>query len=196
MPTDQRRLTRISKYLSLHLRHRPADLGLVLDPGGWVPIEALLAAAAEHDFPILRTELDQVVAESDKQRFGLDPTGTRIRANQGHSVEVDLQLAPASPPAVLYHGTGPRALAAIRREGLRKMQRHQVHLSADVETATRVGARHGRPSLFSIDTAAMQRDGFTFYVSTNGVWLVERVPPEYLEELADVPTGSPPDRAR
>ena len=177
---DPRRLVRTSKYLSLHLRHRPERLGLSLAPGGWVEVDALLAAAARDGHPISRAELDQVVAGSDKQRFGFDPSGTRIRANQGHSVAVDLQLEPAEPPAALYHGTGARSAAAIGRDGLRKMRRHHVHLSSDARTARRVGARHGEPVVFAVDATAMRRAGHLFYRSANGVWLTERVPPEFL----------------
>jgi putative RNA 2'-phosphotransferase len=177
---DERRLVHISKYLSKHLRHQPERLGLTLAPGGWVPVDALLAAAARHNMPITRTELDQVVAGNDKQRFSFDPTNTLIRANQGHSVAVDLELEPLTPPEWLYHGTGQQAAATIRQEGLHKMGRHHVHLSTDVKTATAVGARHGRPVVFAVDAARMHQDGFAFYRSANGVWLVDRVPPHYL----------------
>jgi putative RNA 2'-phosphotransferase len=177
---DERRLVHISKYLSKHLRHQPERLGLTLAPGGWVAVDALLAAAARHNIPITRAELDEVVAHNDKQRFSFDPTNTLIRANQGHSVPVDLELEPLTPPEWLYHGTGQQTAAIIRQEGLRKMGRHHVHLSADVKTATAVGTRHGRPVVFTVEAARMHRDGFAFYRSANGVWLVDRVPPEYL----------------
>src|SRR5207244_2613617 len=125
---------KLSKRLSYHLRHAPGEIGLTLKPGGWVAVDALVAALG-----ITRAELDEVVATNPKRRFAFDESGARIRANQGHSVEVDLQLAPAEPPPLLYHGTGERAVETIRREGLRKMARHHVHLSADVETACKVG---------------------------------------------------------
>jgi putative RNA 2'-phosphotransferase len=177
------RQTRVSKYLSLHLRHRPDALGLMLEPGGWVPIDTLLQAAAVRGFQVTRNELDAVVAGNDKQRFSISEDGVRIRANQGHSVEVDLELAPATPPATLYHGTGHQSVAAIQAEGLRRMQRHHVHLSADMETARRVGARHGRPVIFAVDAAGLAAAGHIFYVSANGVWLVESVPASYLTVL-------------
>lgn len=176
------RLTRISKFLSLHLRHRPEQLGLSLEPGGWVSVDALLQAAQGKNFPITREELAAVVVTNDKQRFALDDTGKRIRANQGHSVAIDLQLTPQVPPRVLYHGTGAKSVAAIQAQGLQKMQRHHVHLSPDIETAQRVGRRHGKPVVFQIDTAAMVQAGFTFYCSDNGVWLVDAVPPQYLAQ--------------
>ncbi|MGW6008806.1 RNA 2'-phosphotransferase [Streptomyces sp. NPDC055210] len=175
---DERRTVKVSKYLSKHLRHQPERIGLTLDDAGWVEIGALMAAAAAHGFPFTRDELDHVVAANDKQRFAIE--GTRIRASQGHSVEVDLGLPPATPPAYLYHGTVARSLDAIRSEGLRPMNRHDVHLSADRETATRVGARRGRPVVLSVDAGAMSRDGHVFTVSANGVWLTAAVPPRYL----------------
>lgn len=175
---DERRTVKVSKYLSKHLRHQPERIGLALDEAGWVEIDTLIAAATAHGFRFTRDELDHVVAANDKKRFAID--GTRIRASQGHSVEVDLGLPPATPPPYLYHGTVDRFLDAIRAEGLRPMNRHAVHLSADRETATRVGARRGRPVVLSVDSAAMHRDGHLFHVSANGVWLTEAVPPRYL----------------
>ncbi|MFG2521132.1 RNA 2'-phosphotransferase [Streptomyces sp. NPDC048527] len=175
---DERRTVKVSKYLSKHLRHQPERIGLTLDEGGWVEIGTLLAAAAAHGFRITRDELDHVVAANDKRRFAIE--GSRIRASQGHTVDVDLGLPPATPPAYLYHGTVAAALDAIRAEGLRPMSRHDVHLSPDRETATRVGARRGRPVVLSVDAGAMHRDGHTFRVSANGVWLTEAVPPRYL----------------
>jgi putative RNA 2'-phosphotransferase len=180
---DDARLVQVSKYLSKHLRHEPERLGLTLAEGGWVGVDELLAACARQRFPITRAELDEVVARDDKQRFALDPSGTRIRANQGHSVAVDLQLEPVEPPDVLYHGTGHRAAEPIARQGLSKMGRHHVHLSGDVPTAERVGARHGRPVVFAVDAAAMRRAGRTFYRSANGVWLVDHVPAEFLRRI-------------
>ncbi|MFJ8943860.1 RNA 2'-phosphotransferase [Streptomyces sp. NPDC102395] len=175
---DERRTVKVSKYLSKHLRHQPGRIGVVLDEGGWVEIETLIEAAAAHGFRFTRDELDHVVAANDKKRFAIE--GTRIRASQGHSIEVDLGLLPATPPPYLYHGTVPRSLEAIRAEGLLPMNRHDVHLSADRETATRVGARRGRPVVLSVDAGAMHRDGHVFHVSANGVWLTKAVPPRYL----------------
>ncbi|MEV4193782.1 RNA 2'-phosphotransferase [Streptomyces toxytricini] len=175
---DDRRTVKVSKYMSKHLRHQPERIGLRLDAQGWVEIDDLLAAAAAHGFPVTRAELDHVVAANDKQRFAVD--GTRIRANQGHTVPVDLALPEAEPPAHLYHGTVAAALDAIRAEGLRPMARHHVHLSPDRETATRVGARRGRPVVIGVDAAAMRAAGHVFRISANGVWLVDAVPPQFL----------------
>ncbi|MDQ2805910.1 MAG: RNA 2'-phosphotransferase [Chloroflexota bacterium] len=180
---DDARVTRISKYLSKHLRHAPAALGLALGPGGWVAVDDLLQAAARHGFHFSREELDEVVATNNKQRFAFDATGTQIRANQGHSVPIDLELEPQMPPPILYHGTGAGSVAAIQQAGLLKMRRHAVHLSADQETAQRVGARHGRPVVFAIDAAALHAAGHVFYCAANGVWLTEAVPPAYLRAV-------------
>lgn len=177
------RLVKISKYLSKHLRHQPDRIGIKLAPGGWVSVDELLAACAKNQFPITRTQLNEVVAQNDKQRFSFDSTGSLIRANQGHSVEVDLQLEPAVPPDVLYHGTGHKAVDSILPTGLCKMLRHHVRLSLDITTAKTVGARHGKPVVFAVDAAAMLECGYTFYCSENGLWLVDNVPPEYLRRI-------------
>ena len=180
---EKERLVRISKYLSKHLRHEPERLGLTLAPGGWVGVDVLLEACARRGFPVSREELDEVVARNDKRRFSFDEAGARIRANQGHSVEVDLQLERRAPPRLLYHGTGERSVGAILSGGLRRMGRHHVHLSPDAETARRVGARHGRPVVFAVDAARMAEAGHEFYLSANGVWLADSVPAEYLRRL-------------
>ena len=179
---NDEQIDKISKYLSKHLRHQPERLGLTLQPGGWVSVAELLATCAKNRFFISRAQLDAVVAQNDKQRFSFDETGERIRANQGHSVDVDLALAPQIPPEILYHGTGASSVEAIKREGLLKLRRHAVHLSADIETARRVGARHGKPHLFVVDTAAMQAAGHVFYCSENGVWLTDHVPAAFLRD--------------
>ncbi|MFC4949595.1 RNA 2'-phosphotransferase [Pseudonocardia sp. GCM10023141] len=173
---DDHARTRLSKRLSLHLRHAPEKIGLQLDAGGWVDVDVLLAALGG----VTRADLDEVVRTSDKQRFVIE--GPRIRANQGHSVAVELDLPVAVPPEVLFHGTVARFLDAIRREGLRPMARHDVHLSATRDTAERVGARRGAPVVLVVDAAAMQADGHAFRVSANGVWLTAAVPPGYLRE--------------
>lgn len=173
-------LTRISKFLSLVLRHRPETVGLELSPEGWVDVEKLLAACRDHGHTLSRSVLQQVVATNDKQRFSFSPDGRRIRANQGHSVVVDLGLAPVAPPERLYHGTVPRFLDAIRREGLVRGNRQHVHLSADRQTADKVGRRRGRPVILVVEAGRMHGDGQKFYRSDNGVWLVDAVPPQYL----------------
>jgi putative RNA 2'-phosphotransferase len=175
-----KRLITVSKFLSKYLRHEPEALGLTLEPGGWALVEDLLAGAARQGFPITSEELVQVVVESDKQRFAVDETGMKIRANQGHSTDVDLQLKEAEPPPQLFHGTVSKFLEAILAEGLKKMDRHDVHLSKDMQTATRVGERRGKPIILVIDSGRMAADGFTFRLSENNVWLTDRVPPQYI----------------
>ena len=184
MPLDEKSLVKRSKYLARHLRHQPEALGLTLDPGGWVAVDALLAAMRRHGIELSRAQLDEIVACNNKQRFSFDETGTRIRANQGHSIPVDLQLAPATPPDALYHGTSKATIGPILREGLQKMRRQHVHLSRDKATAIKVGSRHGAPIVLLVDAAAMARDGYRFFLSDNGVWLTDHVPPQYLRVLA------------
>jgi putative RNA 2'-phosphotransferase len=177
---DERRLVKVSKFLAKHLRHRPERIGITLDEGGWTDVGELLAASASHGFPISREELDRTVADNPKRRFAFDESRERIRASQGHSVPVDLELPVVVPPDVLYHGTVERSLPAIRREGLRPMGRHHVHLSPDEETARQVGARRGHPVVLTVDARTMAEAGHEFRLSANGVWLVDRVPPRYL----------------
>ncbi len=179
---------RTSKLLSRVLRHDPAAIGITLDPAGWVEVETLLAALGEHGHHLSREQLRRLVAASDKQRFALDPATDRIRANQGHSVAVELGLPPAAPPARLFHGTPVGNVEPILAEGLRRGARHDVHLSADVETARRVGARRGRAAVLAVRAGAMHADGYRFSVSDNGVWLTPQVPARYLSRWDDAGT--------
>ncbi len=170
-----------SKFLSLVLRHQPDAAGITLDEAGWVGIDVLLAGCAAHGKTIDRAQLERVVADSDKQRFAFNADRTRIRANQGHSVEVDLQYEPRTPPDILYHGTASRFLDSIQEKGLLKMNRHHVHLSAETRLTMRVGARHGRPVLLIIRAQEMVAAGHVFYCSTNHVWLVDAVPVQFID---------------
>ncbi|MCL4303201.1 MAG: RNA 2'-phosphotransferase [Anaerolineae bacterium] len=179
------RTVKISKFLSLLLRHKPETIGLTLDSAGWTSVEELLRACEQHEVPLSREELEAVVATNDKQRFSLSEDGRRIRANQGHSVEVELGYQPAEPPEFLYHGTVERFLPSIRAKGLFKGQRHHVHLSPDIATAAKVGRRRGKPVILTISSGQMYRAGYSFYQSANGVWLAEHVPPQYLEVVND-----------
>lgn len=172
-----------SKLLSLVLRHEPERIGLTVDAAGWVGIEELLVACARHGRVISREELEEVVSASPKQRFTIDPSGTALRANQGHSIRVDLGLEPMPPPPLLFHGTALRSLERILGEGLLPMGRQHVHLSADVATATAVGRRHGAPVVLEVAAADMHGNGHLFLRSTNGVWLVTRVPAGHLRPL-------------
>jgi putative RNA 2'-phosphotransferase len=180
---EDRRIYVTSKYLSKYLRHMPEELGLALMPGGWVEVDALLAASERRGFHISRDGLEEVVARNVKKRFAFDESGTLIRAQQAHSAPVDLDLEPAKPPEMLYHGTPERNLTATTRDGLLKMRHHHVHLSPDEATARAVGARRGCPVLLAVHAEKMHHDGYVFYRSGNGVWLVEHVSPRYLSRL-------------
>ncbi len=178
---DEKRKAKISKFLSLVLRHKPEEIGLTLEDGGWVKVEKLIKACHYYGKKFTPAELREVVETNEKKRFSFDETGAKIRANQGHSVEVEIGFEESLPPAVLYHGTAEKNLKVIFAEGLKKMARHHVHLSADTETARAVGARYGKPVILRVDTAKMRGAGFKFYVSANGVWLADEVPAEFLE---------------
>ena len=178
-----------SRMLARVLRHKPALWGLQLDPSGWCTVEALIAGAAKHGSMMTVGELQEIVATNDKSRFTLSPDGLRIRAAQGHSVTVDLKLRTELPPPVLYHGTVRKNLVAIRREGLRPMSRHAVHLSATEEAAVGVGSRRGAAVVLIVDSYAMNRDGLRFQQAANGVWLTAAVPPQYLNFSR--PSGKP-----
>jgi putative RNA 2'-phosphotransferase len=174
-------ITRTSKFLSLILRHQPERVGIKLDQAGWASVEQLLAAVNRHGVALTRDKLEHVVATNDKKRFAFSEDGLRIRASQGHSVNVELKYEPQTPPEFLYHGTPERFVASIRETGLNKGQRHHVHLSPDLQTATKVGQRRGRPVVLKIRSGEMHRAGHAFYRSANGVWLVEQVPQQFIE---------------
>jgi putative RNA 2'-phosphotransferase len=176
-------VVRVSKRLSYVLRHRPDSVGLNLETAGWVDVDALLTALASSGLNLTRADLEHVVATNDKQRFAFDPTGTRIRASQGHSIAVGLGYAPETPPDVLFHGTVERFLPGILAEGLRPGRRHAVHLSPDVATARGVGARRGSPVVLRVDAAGLAATGAPFSRSANGVWLVDAVPTAFLAVL-------------
>jgi putative RNA 2'-phosphotransferase len=173
-------LVRISKFLSLVLRHKPETVGLSLDAAGWVEVERLIAAAQRAGVRLDRDVLHAVLAHNDKQRFSLSTDGLRIRANQGHSLPIELGLKPLAPPELLFHGTATRFVESIERQGLRAGKRTHVHLSPDEHTATAVGKRHGKPFVLTIQAARMHERGFDFYRSDNGVWLTKTVPVEYI----------------
>lgn len=176
-----RDLVKASKFMSFVLRHKPEGIGLGLDQSGWADIGELIERAGAHGVALTRELIAEVVATSDKQRFAIDATGERIRANQGHSVDIELGLAPCEPPPLLFHGTGEKSVAAIRAEGLKPGRRQHVHLSPDAETAIKVGARHGRPVVLRIAAGRMRSQGHVFFLSTNGVWLTDCVPSEFIQ---------------
>lgn len=176
-------LKSLSKFLSLILRHKPEVVGIKLDSNGWADVDALIEGAMdkgkEMDLPIL----EAIVASDEKQRYTFNEDKSKIRANQGHSVKVDLELEPVKPPKILYHGTTERFVQSIMLKGIEPRSRNHVHLSEDVETATEVGDRRGDTMIFKVFSGAMFRDGFHFYQSANGVWLTDLVPNKYLDML-------------
>ena len=174
-------LTKISKFLSLVLRHNPDAIGLTLDDAGWAGITELIEKAHKTGLKLTPALIQQIVATSDKQRFAISSDGSCIRANQGHSILVDLGLLWEEPPDILYHGTARRNLAAIRQEGITQRNRNYAHLSADMDTALKVGVRHGNPLILMVQAGKMFSNGIRFFRSENGVWLTEHVPPEYID---------------
>lgn len=179
---NNQKITKVSKYLSFLLRHRPESIGLVLDANGWASVEELLSKTTAHQ--LTRELLEIVVETNDKQRFSFSEDGRKIRANQGHSITIDLDLAPQTPPEILFHGTAVRFWEAIQTDGLRKMNRHHVHLTESRAVAQNVGSRYGTPLILEIDAHKMQHDGYLFYKTANNVWLVDHVPFAYIRQNA------------
>jgi len=173
-------LIKKSKVISYVLRHRPESIGITLDNNGWTDVKCLLEALAESGVSITSSELDRIVAENDKQRFAFNQDKTEIRANQGHSVKVDLKLTAHLPPVTLYHGTSITSLPQIKREGLKPMNRNYVHLSKDPQTALQVGSRHGKAVVLEINAERMNSAGYKFYLSENKVWLIDNVPAKFI----------------
>lgn len=171
----------ISKFLSLVLRHQPEEIGLIINENGWADIAELMEKSARKGRGFSIEELEEIVATNDKKRFSFSEDKTMIRANQGHSVEIDLALKPIAPPDELYHGTAEKNMASILENGIRKMSRQHVHLSKDKETAHKVGSRHGKPVILTINATQMHLDGFLFYQSDNGVWLTDSVARQYIQ---------------
>ncbi|OXA94949.1 RNA 2'-phosphotransferase [Flavobacterium hercynium] len=171
----------VSKFLSLVLRHSPEKIGLKLDENGWADVAELIAKCNKKGQKLNPELLDYVVENNDKKRFAYSDDKTKIRASQGHSISVELNLAETEPLDFLYHGTVGKFMESIRNEGLKKMSRQHVHLSKDKETAIKVGSRRGAPQILTIRSGAMFKDGFKFYLSDNNVWLTDEVPAKYIE---------------
>ena len=176
--------TNISRYIALLLRHHPEKAGLCLDEHGWVEVEALIQGVRRR-YP--EFNLDEIVARDSKQRYAYNQDKTCIRANQGHSIPVDVELKQALPPTILYHGTGEKYVESIQKVGLIPKSRLYVHLSTDIQTAIQVGKRHGQPVVYQIDTQQMIHDGFIFYISANHIWLTKAVPVQYLKIIETNP---------
>ena len=171
---------RISKFLSLALRHQPEAAGVKLDAAGWCSVAELLRGTKRLGKSISQQQLETVVAANDKQRFEFSPDGREIRARQGHSVGVDLGYAETLPPELLHHGTPAQFVESIRVEGLKKQKRHHVHLHQDAAVATTVGKRRGKPVLLTIEAGKMHESGYEFFVTPNNVWLTNHVPPKFI----------------
>jgi putative RNA 2'-phosphotransferase len=177
----EKETTRISKFLSMVLRHEPQRIGITLNENGWTPVKVLLERLNNHGLAVDMSELQHVVKTNAKQRFAFSEDERLIRANQGHSIKVDLGFVPQPPPGILYHGTAEKNLASILVSGLHKRQRHHVHLSLDKETAMAVGRRYGKPVVLEIRAGAMHEEGYVFHLSQNTVWLTDEVPPRYIK---------------
>ncbi|MFD0766530.1 RNA 2'-phosphotransferase [Mucilaginibacter lutimaris] len=178
---NEKEIKHISKFLSLILRHQPQLIGIQLDEQGWVNVDELLKRVNDHGLDINLALLKHVVETNAKKRFAFDEAKQRIRASQGHSVNVDLGYQPETPPAYLYHGTGEKSVAGILKTGLEKRGRQHVHLSSDIVTAVQVGSRHGKPALFKVMAEEMHKNGYSFYLSDNKVWLTDAVPADFLQ---------------
>lgn len=176
--------TNTSKYISLILRHQPEKAGITLDEHGWADVHALIKGV-NRTHPLTMQDLERIVAEDKKQRYSFNEDKTKIRANQGHSVPVDVELKEEAPPEVLYHGTGEKFVSGIEEKGLIPKSRLYVHLSADEETAKTVGSRHGKPVIYLVESGRMAKDGYVFFLSVNGVWLTKAVPTEYLRKRSE-----------
>ena len=173
--------TRISKFLSLVLRHKPELIGIHLDQNGWTDVDILLEKSSIHEVTIDKETLQHVVETNSKKRFAFNENLDKIRASQGHTVNIDLGYASHKPPEMLYHGTGYKSVKYILQSGLKRINRQHVHLSSDVQTAVAVGKRHGKPFVFKVFAEKMYDDKFDFFLSDNGVWLTDNVPIKYLE---------------
>ena len=172
-----------SKFLALVLRHKPEKIGLTLDEHGWADVDELIEKTVRSGRELDKESLEYIVRTNDKQRYAFNEDHTKIRANQGHTIPVDVELMESAPPDVLYHGTAESSLSSIMDKGLLKMKRLYVHLSKDYATAIKVGQRHGKPVVLLVDSGRMYKDGYKFYLSANDVWLTEHVPAEYLVKL-------------
>ncbi len=179
---NDKQITHISKFLSLVLRHQPETIGIHLDQSGWTDIDELIEKANNYGIKLDRDILNHIVATNSKKRFAFNDTSEKIRASQGHSIEIELGYINQKPPEILFHGTGEKSAQSILDTGLEKRNRQHVHLSSDFDTAVKVGQRHGKPFVFKVFAELMYNDNFQFFISDNGVWLTNHVPIKYLEQ--------------
>lgn len=182
---SEKQTIHISKFLSLVLRHKPETIGIELDQNGWTDVDSLLKNSNSYGIKFDKEILKHIVETNSKKRFAFNETFDRIRASQGHSIEIDLGYTNQKPPEILYHGTSEKSVQSILDIGLEKQSRQQVHLSADIETAIKVGQRHGKPFVFKVLAEQMYNDKFEFFISDNGVWLTDTVPTKYLKQIDD-----------
>lgn len=178
-------LETISKFISMILRHKPEVINITLDEHGWANVDELINGIAEQYPGFTIKELEKIVKTDNKQRYSFNEDKSLIRANQGHSIPVDVELDEKTPPDILYHGTGAKYVTSIDKQGLKPKSRLYVHLSKDTTTAINVGARHGTPIVYTVDASQMIKDGYKFYLSANGVWLTKEVPTKYLKKIGD-----------
>ena len=179
---SEKQITSISKFLCLALRHQPETIGIELDQNGWTDVDTLLKKSNDYGIKLDNETLKYIVESNSKKRFAFNETFDRIRASQGHSVEIELGYTSQKPPEILFHGTGEKSVQSILDTGLQKQNRQQVHLSADIETAIKVGERHGKPFVFKVLAEQMFKDKIEFFISDNGVWLTDNVPTKYLKQ--------------
>jgi putative RNA 2'-phosphotransferase len=183
--TNEKQLVEISKFLSLVLRHKPETIGIQLDENGWTDVDKLIEKSNSYGIKFDKEILTHVVGTNSKQRFAFNETLDKIRASQGHTVNIELGYINQKPPEILFHGTGEKSVQFILSSGLEKRSRQHVHLSCDIETAVKVGERHGRPVVFKVFSEQMHTDNFEFFLSDNGVWLTDNVPTKYLKLIDD-----------
>jgi len=182
---SEKQLTHISKFLSLVLRHQPETISIQLDQNGWTDVNELIEKANNYGIKFDKETLQHIVATNSKKRFAFNDTFDKIRASQGHSIEIELGYTNQKPPTILFHGTAEKFVQSILETGLKKQSRQHVHMSSDLETALKVGQRHGKPFVFKVFAEQMYNDNFPFYISDNGVWLTDNVPTKYLKQNDD-----------
>lgn len=182
---DKKHHTKLSKFLSLVLRHKPEEIGIELDLNGWTDVKTLIEKMNASGKHIDLETLKVIIETNTKKRFSFNKDKSLIRASQGHSIKIDLGYKTKTPPSRLFHGTGAKYVDSIFKTGIKKKNRHHVHLSKDVETALSVGQRHGKPVIFEILSDTMSTEGYEFYESENGVWLTDEIPVRFIRKFKE-----------